>query len=55
MGTYISEANDAVNYLMENLVPGDVAVFLSAGDATQISHTLLHKMSYQAGSKESEA
>ena len=55
MGTYISEANDAVIYLMENLVPGDVAVFLSAGDATQISHTLLQKLSHQAGSKESEA
>lgn len=55
MGTYISEADDAVNYLMENLVPGDVAIFLSAGDATQISQTLLQRLSDQSGCEEFEA
>jgi UDP-N-acetylmuramate--alanine ligase len=40
--TYIADFGTAADYLLSNLKPTDVAIFFSAGDATEVSQSVLH-------------
>lgn len=41
---YRADFASAKDYLLENLAPGDVAIVFSAGDATQISRSVLNEL-----------
>jgi UDP-N-acetylmuramate--alanine ligase len=41
---FIAKLDDAANYLLERLQPGDVLIVLSAGDADQLSADVLARL-----------